>query len=139
MPRGRGVCVLVRMPPPSCFVLNIGTPMSLIDFTNSKRRGADMLARSALRVPVLEKIIAIGCRRSSLLKLGLGAVAHGYARVLRGREHRVAVLGNYRLWVNVAEPLGLEPFFFEHTGASWLTPSLIPEADIFPEARPTAR
>jgi FkbM family methyltransferase len=108
--------------------------MSAIDFSRNKRRVADIVARSALRVPALEKIIAFGCRRSSIRKLGLGAIAHGYSRVLRGRELRVATLGAYRFWVNVAEPLGIEPYFFGQTGAVWLTPSLVGEGDICVDA-----
>lgn len=103
--------------------------MSAPDFSPSKRRIADLVARSALRFPALERAIAFGCRQPGLVKLGLGAVAHGYSRVLRGRELRVAALDNYRLWVNVAEPLGIEPFFFGQSGASWLTSSLISEGD----------
>ena len=103
--------------------------MSALDFSQGKQRIADIVARSALRLPALEKIIAIGCRQAGLRRLGLGAVAHGYSRVLRGRELRVAALDNYQLWVNVAEPLGIEPFFFGQTGAMWLTPSLIRQGD----------
>ena len=108
--------------------------MSAFDFTLSKQRIADVVARSALRVPALEKAVALGCRQLVLRKLGLGAIAHGYARVNSGRELRVAALKHYKLWVNVAEPLGIEPFFFGETGASWLTPSLIAEGDVCVDA-----
>src|SRR5882724_5373842 len=86
--------------------------MSAMKFTLGKRQIADIVARSALHVPALEKIIAIACRQPRLRWLGLGAVAHGYSRVLQRRELRIADFGTYRLWVNVAEPLGIEPFFF---------------------------
>jgi FkbM family methyltransferase len=108
--------------------------MSASDFTLGKRQIADLVARSALRVPALEKIIKLGCREPRLRWLGLGAVAHGYSRVLQRRELRVAEFGTYRLWVNVAEPLGIEPFFFGQSGAVWLTPSLINAGDVCVDA-----
>lgn len=101
-----------------------------MNFSLGKQRLADAVARSALRVPALEKLIALGCRQTRLRKLGLGAVAHGYSRVLQRRELRVAKFDRYRLWVNVAEPLGIEPFFFGQSGAVWLTPSLVREGDV---------
>jgi FkbM family methyltransferase len=108
--------------------------MNATSFTFGKRQIADLVARSALRVPALEKAIAFGCRHPGLRKLGLGAVAHGYSRVLERRELRVAEFDAYKLWVNVAEPLGIEPFFFGNSGAVWLTPSLIGEGDVCVDA-----
>ena len=104
--------------------------MSALNFSLGKQQIADLIARSALRIPALEKLVAIGCRQSAFRWLGLGAVAHGYSRVVQGRELRVAAPGNYQFWVNVAEFLGIEPFFFGQTGATWLTPALIAEGDI---------
>jgi FkbM family methyltransferase len=101
-----------------------------MNFTLGKQRIADLVARSALRIPALERMVAIGCRQPRLRRLGLGAVAHGYSRVLRQRELRVADLGNYRLWVNVAESLGIDPFFFGQSGAVWLTSSLVRKGDV---------
>ncbi|HET7541849.1 MAG TPA: FkbM family methyltransferase [Polyangiaceae bacterium] len=57
-------------------------------------------------------------------------MAIGYSRVLKRRELRVADFGTYRLWVNVGEPLGIEPFFFGQSGAVWLTSLLIAEGDV---------
>ena len=108
--------------------------MDAINFSLSKQRIADFVARSALRIPALERIIVLGCRQPRLRRLGLGAVAHGYSRVLQQRELRVAEFGTYRLWVNVAEPLGIEPFFFGQSGAVWLTPSLINAGDVCVDA-----
>ncbi len=108
--------------------------MSALNFALGKQQIADILARSALRVPALEKIIALGCRQPHLRNLGLGAVAHGYSRVLQRRELRVADFGTYKLWVNVAEPLGIGPFFFGDPGAVWLTPSLVGEGDVCVDA-----
>jgi len=103
---------------------------SAMNFKLGKQRVADILARSAMRVPALEKLIAVGCRQPGLRKLGLGAVAHGYSRVLKRPELRIATFDTYKLWVNVAEPLGIEPFFFGQTCAAWLVPLLIGAGDV---------
>ncbi|HEY2409977.1 MAG TPA: FkbM family methyltransferase [Polyangiaceae bacterium] len=91
---------------------------------------ADVAARIALRVPLLERAVAAGCRRRDLRKLGLGAIAVGYSRVLQRRELRIAELNGYRFWVNVAEPLGFVPYFFGEPGVVWLAPQLIREGDV---------
>jgi len=104
--------------------------MGAMNFNLAKQHVANVLARSAMRVPALEKLVAIGCRQSQLRRLGLGAVAHGYSRVLKRPELRIATFGAYKLWVNVAEPLGIEPFFFGETCAVWLVPSLLRKGDV---------
>jgi FkbM family methyltransferase len=104
--------------------------VSAMNFNLSKQRVANILARSAMLVPPLEKLVAIGCRQPHLRRFGLGAVAHGYSRILTHSEFRIAKFDAYRLWVNVAEPLGIEPFFFGETCAAWLVPSLIGEGDV---------
>lgn len=104
--------------------------MNAMNFSLTKQRVADILARSAMRVPPLEKLIAIGCRQPGFRKLGLGAVAHSYCRVLKQPELRIATFDTYRLWVNVAEPLGVEPFFFGQTCTAWLVPSLVGKGDV---------
>src|ERR1700749_3350441 len=103
--------------------------MSATNLALTKQRIADFLARSALRVPALEKFVVRGCKHPSLRRLGVGAIAHGYSRILRRRELRIAELERYRFWVNVAEPLGIEPFFFGHSGAVWLAPALVRSGD----------
>lgn len=108
--------------------------MSATPFTLTKQRIADVIARSALRLPTLERAIATGCKQPILKRMGLGAVALGYSRILRRRELRIAQFGDYRFWVNVAEPLGIEPFFFGQTGAVWLAPLLIGDGDICVDA-----
>jgi FkbM family methyltransferase len=108
--------------------------MSALNFTLGKQRIADIVARLALRLPALERNIAIACRDPRLRRLGLGAVAHGYSRVLQRPELRVAEFDTYQLWVNVAEPLGIEPFFFGRSGTVWLTPSLVGEGDVCVDA-----
>jgi FkbM family methyltransferase len=91
---------------------------------------ADAAARTALRVPPLERALAAACRNAVLRKsLGIGAVAVGYTRVLDGPELRVADMGKYQLRVNVAEDLGSASFFFGHAGTLWLTSSLLRPGD----------
>jgi FkbM family methyltransferase len=61
--------------------------------------------------------------------LKLGAIALGYTRVLRSRSLRIAQLNGYRFWVNVAEPLGIEPYF-GRPGTTWLAPELVRPGDV---------
>jgi FkbM family methyltransferase len=39
-------------------------------------------------------------------------------------------LDGYRFWVNVAEPLGIEPYFFRRPGTAWLAPGLVRPGDV---------
>jgi FkbM family methyltransferase len=91
---------------------------------------ADVAARVALRVPLLERAVVAACHQPVLRKaLRLGAIAVGYTRVLDRPELRVADLGKYRLRVNVSEELGTGPFFFGDSGALWLTTQLLRPGD----------
>jgi FkbM family methyltransferase len=91
---------------------------------------ADAAARSALRFPVLERLLARGCNNELLRRhLHLGAVAIGYSRVAKRRELRIANMGAYRFYVNVSEPLGIHPYFFRDSGAVWLTTLLVRPGD----------
>jgi len=96
---------------------------------------ANVLARAALRVPVLERLLAAGTRNALLRKhLRLGAIALGYPRILKERALRVADMGGYRFYVNVGESLGVGPYFFGDSGAAWLTRSLLRTGDICVDA-----
>ncbi len=91
---------------------------------------ADALARLALRFPFAEQLLAAGTRRPLLRRhLHLGAIALGYPRVLQRRELRIAQMAGYRFYVNVGESLGVEPFFFQKSGTSWLTPAIVRPGD----------
>jgi FkbM family methyltransferase len=50
--------------------------------------------------------------------------------VIQGRAFRVAEFGAYRFWVNVAEPLGVEPYFFRNPGTAWIVPTLVRPGDL---------
>ena len=92
---------------------------------------ANALARTALRIPILERMLLAGTRQPTLRRhLRLGAIAHGFARVLQRHELRIAELDGYRLYVNVGEPLGVEPYFFKEPGTVWLTRSLLRRGDV---------
>jgi FkbM family methyltransferase len=43
-------------------------------------------------------------------------------------------MDGYRFYVNVGEPLGIEPYFFGHSGAVWLTHSLVRPGDLCVDA-----
>jgi FkbM family methyltransferase len=91
---------------------------------------ANAVARGALSAPPLERVLVAACRKPALRKaLRLGAIAISYMRVLDRPELRVAEMGKYRLRVNVAEELGLAPFFFGDPGTLWLTARLIRPGD----------
>lgn len=102
----------------------------MLSLSSIKLAVADATARTALRVPPLERQLAAACHNPRLRKwLGLGAVAVGYTRVLDRPELRIADMGKYRLRVNVAEALGTAPFFFGESGALWLTSRLLRPGD----------
>jgi len=99
-----------------------------------KERAADFLARLALRSPVLERFLQAGTRSSALSRLGLGAVAMGYQRVLKAPAYRVAQMDGYSFYVNVGEPLGIDPYFFKRSGTAWITRSLVRPGDVCVDA-----
>jgi len=100
-----------------------------------RQQVADVLARLALRVPLAERLLVVGTRSQFLRRhLHLGAIAHGYSRVSRRREIRIAELNGYRLYVNVGESLGIESYFFIESGAVWLAPSLLRPGDVCVDA-----
>ena len=91
----------------------------------------DLGARVALAYGPAERLLRAGIRRPRLRRrLKLGAVALGYTRVLQSRALRIAELDGYRFWVNVAEPLGIEPYFFGRPGTVWLAPRLVRPGDV---------
>jgi FkbM family methyltransferase len=93
-------------------------------------RLADALARLALRVPLAERALVAGTRNNFLRQhLRLGAIAQGYSRVLGRREIRIAEMDGYRFYVNVAEDLGIGPYFFCQTGTVWPASTLVGPGD----------
>jgi FkbM family methyltransferase len=84
-----------------------------------------------LRSPLLERALVAGARRPLLRRhLRLGAIAVGYSRVLGRRELRIAEMDGYKFYVNVAEPLGFEPYFFGSTGTVSIARELIGAGDV---------
>lgn len=91
----------------------------------------DLGARMALACGPVERLLRAGIQQPRLrTRLKLGAIALGYSRVLHGRSLRIAQLDGYRFWVNVAEPLGIEPYFFGRPGTAWLAPGLVRAGDV---------
>jgi FkbM family methyltransferase len=102
---------------------------------NLRQLFADLGAQLALNHESVERLLLAGTRRPALRRrLRLGAIALGYTRVLRERTLRIAELEGYRFWVNVAEPLGVEPYFFGRPGTAWLTPLLLRPGDVCVDA-----
>jgi hypothetical protein len=100
-----------------------------------KERAANLIARLALRSPALERFLQAGTRSSALCRrLRLGAIAMGYQRVLKAPAYRVAQMDGYCFYVNVGEPLGIEPYFFKRSGTAWITPSLVRPGDVCVDA-----
>lgn len=101
----------------------------------AKLRFADFVAARVLRRASLERALVAACR-NKLLRRGLhaGAFALAYTRVLRCPEMRVAELGDYKMFVNVAEHLGIAPYFFGDSGTAWLTADLVAPGSICVDA-----
>ena len=100
-----------------------------------KERAANLMARLASRSPVLERVLQAGTRSSALCRrLRLGAIAMGYQRVLKAPAYRVAQMDGYSFYVNVGEPLGIEPYFFKRSGTAWITRSLVRRGDVCVDA-----
>jgi FkbM family methyltransferase len=96
---------------------------------------ADLLARTSLRFAPIEQALAWATRRPRLRRgLRLGAVAHGYPRVLGRKEVRLANLGRYLLYVNVAEPIGVASYFFGEPCTVWFADRLVRPGDTFVDA-----
>jgi FkbM family methyltransferase len=91
---------------------------------------ADMLARASMKYAPFERALSRGIRNNFLCRrLHLGAIAHGYPRILGGPEIRIADFGSYRFYVNVAEPLGVQSYFFGDTCTLWFTKQLVRPGD----------
>lgn len=100
-------------------------------FRCMKQQLADWIAQRVVRQPRLERALARICRQPFLRKTSrAGAIALAYARVLSGQQIRVADLGPYRFCVNVAEYLGILPYFFGSTGTVWLASQLVSPGDV---------
>jgi FkbM family methyltransferase len=98
--------------------------------SNFKERVADYIARQAVGHAPLERAIVAACRNpTARRRLKVGAVAMAYARVLGAPEVRIAEFDGYRMFVNVAEHLGINPFFFKESGTVWPTRDLVSPGD----------
>jgi len=93
--------------------------------TRTKIHAADIMARLVLRFSRFEPILVRACRSPTMLRLGVGAVALGYARVLDAPAERIADMGRYRLHVNLQEHLGIASYFFRDPATVWLLPKLV--------------
>jgi FkbM family methyltransferase len=92
---------------------------------------ADLLARASLKSALLERLLSRATHNPLICgPLHVGAVAHGYPRVLQNPEIRIAELGFYRFYVNVSEPLGIESYFFGNPCTVWFTDRLIRSGDV---------
>lgn len=108
--------------------------IATMQLAEMKATAAGLLARAALRVPAIERALVVSCHSNGMRRFGVGAVANSYGRVLKGREFRVADLDGYRLMVNVAEPLGISPYFFGSSGVAWFTEALVDRGDMCVDA-----
>ncbi|MEQ8541854.1 MAG: FkbM family methyltransferase [Coleofasciculus sp. D1-CHI-01] len=92
---------------------------------------AKFLALILLKNPVLEKLFCHLCSKPLLRKtLRLGGVAFGCVYALNKPEIRLAQLPGYKMYVNIAEPLGIRAYFFQDTSTLWLVSNLVDEGDI---------
>lgn len=90
-----------------------------MQFGALKARAADIVARFTLRHPGAERALHAVSRSAKWReRLKIGAVPIAYSRVARQREERIAVLDGYRIFVNVAEHIGIVPYFFGRDGTA---------------------
>lgn len=86
-----------------------------------KKSITKMVASTMLRLPFLEHIFCTLCAQKNLRKyLHLGAFAYGYQDCLEEPKLRVAVLDTYKMYVNIAEPIGIQSYFFGVNPFEWL-------------------
>jgi FkbM family methyltransferase len=101
----------------------------------AKLRFADFVAARLVQHASMERALVVACRNRFLRRgLHAGALAVAYARVLERPEIRMADLGEYKLFVNVAEHLGIAPYFFGDSGTAWLTADLLTHGSIYVDA-----
>lgn len=83
---------------------------------------------------ILEKILCYFSSNSWVRnKFKIGAIPNAYTSILDKPEIRIAKIGNYRFYVNIAEYSGISLFFFgEHNEpfSAWLVSELVNQGDI---------
>ncbi|MDJ0703818.1 MAG: FkbM family methyltransferase [Leptolyngbyaceae cyanobacterium MO_188.B28] len=88
-------------------------------------------ASAMLKLPFLENGFRYFCSQERLRKrLHLGALAYGCVHCLNAPEIRMAVLDNYKMYVNIAEPIGIQSYFFHINPFAWLASTLISSGDV---------
>lgn len=98
---------------------------------NIKSNAAKIVASAILKSPLLERIFYNFCSQPFFRKyFKLGAIALGYTQALNHPEIRIADLTDYKMYVNVAEPLGIAAYFFRENRTIWFAANLIREGDI---------
>jgi len=87
-------------------------------------------ALAIVQNPQLEKYFRYLCAQPVLRKyLKLGLIAFGCLH-LDHPEIRLAELHDYKMYVNIAEPLGISSYFFQGDGTVWITSDLISAGDV---------
>lgn len=101
---------------------------------SSKKIILENLALKVLGKAVPEKVLCYLCSHSFLRnKLRLGAIAFAYLSVLDKPEFRMADMGAYKIWVNIAEHSGISFYFLrEHNEpfTAWLVSELVSVGDV---------
>ncbi len=96
-----------------------------------KQSIAQSIASLALKNRAIEELLCYLCSQEYLRKnLKLGGLAFGYVYALNNLEIRVAQLPGYKMYVNIAEPLGIVAYFFRESGTYWFISQLISQGDM---------
>ena len=96
-----------------------------------KTKLAKLAASVILKNLLIEKVFCYFCAYPKLREsLKLGAIAFGCVQVLSHPEIRLADLSKYKMYVNIAEPLGIAAYFFQQNRTIWLTSDLIRSGDV---------
>jgi FkbM family methyltransferase len=104
------------------------------ELQNFKQNILKSLAAKIVGKTVLEKILCYLCSHSLIRNnLKSGAIAFAYPSILDKPEARIADMGSYRFWVNIAEYSGVNFYFLrEHHEpfTAWLVSELVNPGDI---------
>jgi FkbM family methyltransferase len=110
-------------------------PALLRELVSQKERVRSVLALLLLRHTALEAAFCRLCAWPALRKrFRLGGIAYGCMQALPEPTLRVARLRNYKLVVNIAEPLGVMAYFYRESGTIWPTAELIEPGDVCVDA-----
>jgi FkbM family methyltransferase len=101
-----------------------------MNWTATKSALSQSIGATIRRVPLGAPVLRAACRSRTLRRLGVQAIAIGYAQTLDEPDVRTATLDGYRVNVDLAEWSGATAYFFSSPGISWVTQHLVRYGDM---------